>query len=243
MLAIVGVGNAMVDVGIFTLPPRLVPDAVLARIFGALESLGALVVATACLLTPLLLDVVGVRWTLVIVGSLGPTFVAVAWTRLRSIDRTVTRRDLEIGLLDELPMFRPLALPAIERLADRLEIETVEAGRAVITQGDHGDRFYVIEDGTARVVRDGAATRDLGVGDCFGEIALLRDVPRTASVIAITTLRLRSLASVDFLAAVTGPTASRAAAERVASQHLDADVRAGDQPAPPDAGDPLARGN
>ena len=97
MLAVVGVGNAMVDVGIFTLPPRLVPDAVLARLFGALESLGALVVAGACLLTPVLLDLVGVRWTLVVVGALGPVYVAVAWTRLRSIDRTVTRRDLEIG--------------------------------------------------------------------------------------------------------------------------------------------------
>ena len=121
MLAVVGVGNAMVDVGIFTLPPRLVPDAVLARLFGALESLGALVVAGACLLTPVLLDVVGIQWTLVVVGALGPVYVAVAWTRLRSIDRTVTRRDLEIGLLDELPMFRPLAMPAIEQLADRLE--------------------------------------------------------------------------------------------------------------------------
>ena len=75
----------------------------------------------ACLLTPVLLDVVGIRWTLIVVGSLGPVYVAVAWTRLRAIDRTVTRRDLEIGLLDELPMFRPLAMPAIEQLADRLE--------------------------------------------------------------------------------------------------------------------------
>ncbi len=91
MLAVVGVGNSMVDVGIFTLPPRLVPDAVLARLFGALESLGALVVAAACLLTPLVLDAIGVRWTLVVVGLLGPTHVAVSWTRLRSIDRTVTR--------------------------------------------------------------------------------------------------------------------------------------------------------
>ena len=130
MLAVVGVGNALVDVGIFTLPPRLVPDAVLARLFGALESLGALVVAGACLLTPVLLDLAGVRWTFVIVGALGPVYVAAAWTRLRAIDRTVTRRDHEIGLLDALPMFRPLAMPAIEQLADRLDVQTVDAGRA-----------------------------------------------------------------------------------------------------------------
>ena len=242
MLTAVGVGNAMVDVGIFTLPPRLVPDAVLARLFGTLESLAALVVAGACLLTPVLLDVVGIQWTLILVGALGPVYVAAAWTRLRSIDRTVTRRDLEIGLLDELPMFRPLAMPAIEQLADRLELQTVQAGEQVVTQGDRGDRFYVIEEGTARVVQDGAVSRDLVEGDCFGEIALLRDVPRTASVTATTALRLRSLARDDFLGAVAGPTASRAAAERVASERLDADARARDRTARADPKGPLTPG-
>lgn len=242
MLALVGFGNALVDVGIFTLPPRLVPDAVLARLFGALESLGALVVAGAGLLTPVLLDAVGIRWTLIVVGALGPLYVAVAWTRLRSIDSTVTRRDLEIALLDALPMFRPLAMPAIEQLADRLEVQTVNAGEQVVTQGDYGDRFYIIEHGTARVVRNGAVIRDLVDGDCFGEIALLRDVPRTASVVAMATLRLRSLTRDDFLAAVAGPTASRAAAERVVSERLDVDARAGDRAAPPSPNDSLPPG-
>ena len=242
MLTAVGVGNAMVDVGLYTLPPRLVPDAVLARLFGTLESLTALVVGGACLLTPVLLDFVGTEWTLIIAGSLGPVYVAAAWTRLRSLDRTVKRRDLEIGLLDELPMFRPLAMPAVEQIADRLELQTFDAGDEVVTQGDHGDRFYVIEEGTARVVRDGAVSRDLVDGDCFGEIALLRDVPRTASVIATTTLRLRSLARDDFLAAVAGPAASRAAAEQVISQRLDADARARDRAARGDPKDPLTPG-
>lgn len=242
MLAVVGVGNAMVDVGIFTLPPRLAPDAVLARLFGALESLGALVVAGACLLTPVLLELVGIRWALIVAGALGPVYVAVAWTRLRSIDRTVTRRDLEIGLLDRLPMFQPLAMPAIEQLADRLEVQTVDAGERVVTQGDHGDQFYVIEHGTARVVRNGAVVRDLVDGDCFGEIALLRDVPRSASVIAMTTLRLRSLTRDNFLTAVAGPTASRAAAEQVASQRLDDDARAENRAATANPTDPLTPG-
>ena len=232
MLAIVGVGNALVDVGIFTLPPRLVPDEVLARVFGALESLGALVVAGACLVTPVLLGLVGIRWALVIVGAFGPMYVALAWTRLRSIDRTVTRRDLEISLLDELPIFRPLALPVIERLADRLEVLTVDAGETVVAQGDHGERFYVIEHGAARVVCDGVVRRDLVAGDCFGEIALLLDVPRTATVIATTTAQLRSLRRADFLAAVAGHVASRAAADRVVAERLDANSRADDQAAP-----------
>jgi len=221
MLACLGIGNSMVDVGIFTLPPRLVPDAVLARLFGALESLGALVVAAACLVTPLILDVIGVRWTLVLVGLVGPTHVAVAWSRLRAIDRTVVRRNVEIGLLDDLPMFRPLALPAIEQLADRLQLQAFDAGESVVTQGAHGDHFYVIEHGSAEVIHDGAVTGDLTAGDCFGEIALLRDVPRSATVVATTPLRVQVLSREDFLGAITGPTASRAAAEQIASERID----------------------
>jgi len=223
-LAIVGVGNALVDVGIFTLPARLVPDVVLSRVFGAFESLGALVVAAAALLTPLLLHLVGVHWALVIVGLIGPAYAAVSWGRLRSIDRSVIRRDLEFDLLDRLEMFHPLPMPAIEQLADRLGTEVVEAGRPVVVQGDHGDRFYVIERGTARVVQNGAERRLLGDGDCFGEIALLRDIPRTASVVAASTLRLRTLSRDDFLAAVAGPAAARAAAERVADRWLEGDA-------------------
>jgi hypothetical protein len=226
MLAVVGVGNALVDVGIFTLPPRLVPDAVLSRIFGALESLGSLVVAGACLLTPVLLDLVGVRWTLGVVGALGPVYVVVAWMRLRAIDRKVMRRDKEIELLDQLPMFRPLSLPAIEQLADRLEPHAFEVGAHVVTQGDDGDRLYVIEHGTVHIVRNDSVTGELGAGDCFGEIALLRDVPRTSSVVATTALRVHSLTRDDFLAALAGPAASRAAADQLVSHRLDAVARA-----------------
>ena len=144
-------------------------------------------------MTPVLMHLVGVPWALVVVGAFGPAYVARAWTRLRAIDANVSRRDVEIGLLDQLPMFRPLALPAIEGLADRLEVHEVAVGETVVAQGDHGDRFFVIQRGTARVVRDGIVLRDMAHGDGFGEIALLRDVPRRASVIATSPLRLRSL--------------------------------------------------
>jgi hypothetical protein len=199
---------------------------VLARVFGALESLGALVVAAASLLSPMLLDLVRIRWALVVVGALGPFYAVVAWSRLERIDSAVTRRDLDIGLLDELPMFRPLAMPAIEQLADRLERRTFAPGDHVVTQGDEGDRFFVIERGTARVVRNGAVRRELGDGDGFGEIALLRNVPRTASVIATTPLHVRTLARIDFLTAIAGPAAGRAAGEQVVIERLDADALA-----------------
>ena len=112
----------------------------------------------------------------------------------------------------------------------------VDAGQLVVTQGDRGDRFYVIEHGTARVVRDGAVSRELVEGDFFGEIALLRDVPRTASVVA-TAAAAAPLTRDDFLAAVAGPTASRVAAERVVAEIVDGN--AGTDVQPPEATGPV----
>ena len=169
------------------------------------------------------MHLVGVPWVLVVVGAFGPAYVARAWTRLHAIDANVSRRDVEIGLLDQLPMFRPLALPAIEGLADRLEVHEVAVGETVVAQGDHGARFFVIQRGTARVVRDGIVLRDMAHGDGFGEIALLRDVPaprvrhRHVPVAAALTQPGR------LLAAVTGHAASREATETVVAGRLDAD--------------------
>jgi CRP-like cAMP-binding protein len=92
----------------------------------------------------------------------------------------------------------------------------------VFAQGDAGDRFYVIADGEASVEVDGAARSTLGHGEFFGEIALLRDVPRTATVRSVGELRLYALERDDFLAAVTGYAPSRAAADNIVAARLPA---------------------
>jgi len=156
---------------------------------------------------------------------------------LRPSSFNLFTRDQDIELLDQLPMFRPLSLPAIERLADLLEPLAFEAGHQVVTQGDEGDRFYVIEQGTVEVVQNGAITGALAGGDCFGEIALLRNVPRTSSVVATTPLRVQSLARDDFLCAIAGPAASRVAAEQLVSHRLDLVARAERPSVPPETAD------
>jgi CRP-like cAMP-binding protein len=98
----------------------------------------------------------------------------------------------------------------------------VEPGVEVVKEGDHGDRFYVVAEGELEVSTDGRSLSSLGSGDYFGEIALLRDVPRTASVTARTRSVLYALDRDDFLAAVTGYTPSAEAAERVVSARLAA---------------------
>ncbi len=215
LLACVGVGNALVDVGLFTLMARLAPDEVLARVFGLLESMVALGVGLGALVASLLVDRTSVSVALVVVGALCPILVAVAWRRLRHLDRDIGVLDEEIGLLHGVPMLKPLPLPAIEQLARGLEPIHLPAGQAVFRQGDPADRFYVIEKGTADVVGDGRLVTTLGPGDGFGEIALLRRVPRTATVRAATNLQLQALRGDRFLPVVTAfpPSAREAGAE------------------------------
>jgi MFS family permease len=216
LLACVGIGNALVDVGLFTLMARLAPDAVLARVFGLLESLIALAVGLGALVASLLIDLAGVSVALVTVGALCPILVLVAWRRLRHLDRYIGELDKEIALLHGVHMLQPLPLPAIEHLARGLEPVKVPAGRAVFDQGDPADRFYVIEAGAADVVGDGHLVTTLGPGDGFGEIALLRRVPRTATVRAATDLELQTLTCDRFLPVVTGfPPSSREAGAEV----------------------------
>lgn len=215
LLACVGIGNALVDVGLFTLMARLAPDDVLGRVFGLLESLIALAVGLGALVASLLIDLISVPVALITVGALCPILVVAAWRRLRHLDRYMVELDKEIALLHGVPMFQPLPLPAIEQLARGLEPLHVPAAQAVFRQGDPGDRFYVIEMGAADVIGDDRLLTTLGPGDGFGEIALLRRVPRTATVRAATDLELHALTCDRFLPVVTGfpPSAREAGAE------------------------------
>ncbi len=217
LLMAVGVGNALVDAGLFTLVARQAPDAVLGRVFGVMESVGAFAVAGGSVLASWATGSLGLRPALVVVGALAPLAVLVSWLSLRRLDTTMVVRDADVDRLRAVPMLEPLALPALEHLAHGLVAVEIPAGADVVTEGDPGDDFYLVVDGVAEVVGDGRTVSVLGPGDAFGEIALLRSVPRTATVRARTALRLQSLSSDRFLTAVTG---SPSAVRRVSS-HVD----------------------
>ena len=136
-------------------------------------------------------------------------------------DEAVGVRDLDVGLLRKVPMLRALPLPSIEQLARGLEPVTVASGQTVFSQGDVGNRYYVIESGEVEVVGDGAVVTTLGPGDAFGEIALLRRTPRTATVVARTEARLQTLTSERFLPVVLGYTPSAREASAVVEVRLD----------------------
>ncbi|MBO0979225.1 MFS transporter [Microbacterium sp. SD291] len=212
LLAMVGIANALIDAAGFTLIGRLAPDAVMARVFGVLETLVALSIGLGSILASALVELFGVDVALISIGLLCPVLAVTAWWRLRHIDRTVEDLDDEIALLQRVPMFEPLPLPAIEQLARGLERVEVGAGVTVFAQGDIGDLYYLIETGEAEVIGDGRVVATLGPGEGFGEIALLRRTHRTAGVRARTDLRLCALTGERFTSVVLGFTPSVAAA-------------------------------
>jgi MFS family permease len=222
MLAIVGAGNALVDLGYFTLFPRLMPDEVLARVFGALESLVALAVGLGSIITPLLIHLFGIRGALVAIGLMTPAIVAVAWSRLVKVDEGLGARADVIERLREVTMLRPLPVSTIEHLARNVREESVEPGETVIEQGQVGESFYVIVAGEVEVRGNASLLRVLRDGDSFGEIALLRDVPRTTTVRARTPVALYALDRRHFVPTVSGYSESAAEAETVVETRLAA---------------------
>lgn len=238
LLAFIGVGNALIDVAGFTLIGRMAPDDVLARVFGVLESLVAVFIGIGAVVASTMVDLFGVQAALIVIGLLCPVLAVLTWHPLRRLDRSVGALDDEVRLLREVAMFRILPLPSVEQLARGLEPVTVAGGDAVFRQGELGDRYYLIESGRAEVVGDGRVVATLGPGEGFGEIALLRRMPRTATVTAATELRLRALASERFLPVVLGYTPSAQQAEAEVDDLLERyepGERSDEPPATPDS--------
>jgi MFS family permease len=217
---VLGIGNTIVDVAGDTLLQRSVDNDVLARAFGAMDGLMLLTVGLGALVAPALIDVLGVRAASIAVGLLLPVLAMLFWRSLSRIDAEAAVREQEVELLRSVPIFAPLPQPALESLAARSRRRHVKAGETVFRKGDPGDAFYVVRHGTLTLSLDGAAPRQLRSGDFFGEIALLRDVPRTATITAETDSDLLALRRDDFLPVVTGHAGASAAAAAVVGARL-----------------------
>jgi MFS family permease len=226
LLGLVGIGNALIDVGGFTILARLADETVLARMFAAFEAILTLGVAAGGLLAPLVIELLGVRLALVAVGLVAPLAVAASWPALRRLDARIRVRDADIAILRGVPMLGVLPAATIEQLGAGLEHAEFVPRQTVFEQGDRGERFYIVESGQAEVVLDGRVVRTLEPGNCFGEIALLRDQPRSATVRACADAQMRVsvLHRSTYLTAVTGYPTSSAAGEEVVTARLKADA-------------------
>jgi len=210
---VIGIGNALVDVTAFTLLARMVPDAVLARVFGVLESIGAFGVALGSLAVPALIALVGPEGALLAVGLVAPVVCLLLWRRLTVIDRSVAVRTDDITLIRQVPMLRPLPVPVIEHLAHGLRRTELRPAQVLFEAGDGGDSFYVVAEGSVEVLDHGRLVRTMTVGEGFGEIALLGHTTRTMTVRAVGHVELFAISSALFLPAITSIGEARSAAE------------------------------
>jgi MFS family permease len=220
LLGIVGASNSIEDVSGFTLLQRAIRDDALSGVLGLIwgAAMGAL--ALGSIATPVLVSELGASTAFVLVGFLLPVLTIAGFRRMRALDALAAPSRQQL-LVDGVPMFEPLSLAAKERLAAKLLPLDVPAGETIVRAGDVGDRFYIVDSGTVRV---GLANgeKQSGAGEYFGEIALMRDVPRTATVTATTATRLYALERADFLAAVTGHALAEAATHQVVDTRLAA---------------------
>jgi len=217
---VVGVGNVLVDVAGLTLLQRMAPDEVRARVFGVLESVFLATIGIGAILAPLLTSAFGPRGALIAAGGALCVVVLLFWRRLGTVDAPALVPEEELSLLRGVPIFAPLPQVTLEQVASHLSQVRLAAGDVVFRRGDHGDRFYVVEAGEVIVSPESRPPVTLGRGGYFGEIALLRDVPRTATVTARTEVELHALERDIFIAAVTGHAPSAEAADAVIATHL-----------------------
>jgi len=222
-LAVAGIGNGVEDVGSYTLVTRLAGPRAAGRVLGAMEFVILAGLATGSIAAPPLLRALGARSTLALLGG-GLAGLALAHAvRFARLDQAMPAPGPQAGLLRSLPMFAPLPLAVTELLAAALQPRQFPAGAVVLREGEPGDHFHLIADGSAAVTVRGAPRPPLHQGDCFGEIALLRDVPRTATITAQQPLHTLTLDRAEFLTAILANPASQAAADALAAQRLATD--------------------
>jgi hypothetical protein len=218
-LVVIGIADPWVNLGLETIPQRLAPEHAISRVYAAVESLIIAAIAVGSLITPLLIHLFGVRASLVGVGVLVTAFAVSTVPRLRRLDQRLTEPE-GLPVLRSIAMFQPVHPSVLEEMAHRLKSFSLPAGATVVREGDIADRFYVIAEGEVEVSHGDLVVRRETAGDFFGEIGLLRNVPRTATVTAVTDVRVWALEQADFLGAVTGTGAARVAAEDVVARRL-----------------------
>jgi MFS family permease len=222
MFGLIGVANVFDDAGVYSALQQVIPSRLIGRALGMRRAVLLLSMGLGSIVAPLLIDAWGARSALITTGLLLVAVVALSVPSLTAIDHRISEPGPDLALLRQVSFFGPLPFALVEHLASELQSATYEPGEVIIQDGQPGERFYMIADGRARVCKDGKELRRMVTGESFGEIALLRQVPRTATVIAMSSLQARTLTRAEFLAAVTGNAASAEGADEVVSARLEA---------------------
>ena len=229
LLALAGAGHSLLAVATRTLLQRSVPAQLIGRVFGVLEGSIMAGFALGALLVPALVHLGGSRLAALGVAAVLPLAAVAGGRAMVSLDAGTPVPVVEIALLRSLPLFAELPAPAIEGLAAALTPVHLRAGAVLIRQGDPGDAYYAIASGELDALQDGKLLRRCGRGEGVGEIALLRAIPRTATVIAHTAATVYQLNREPFLTAVLGHAPTLRQADSIADARLATGARPGNR--------------
>jgi MFS family permease len=222
----IGIGFVFVEVAGKTLTQRLGDDETMGRLLTLLQAGKLAAMAMGSVVAIVLDELLGTRGALIALGAAMPIFILLCWTRLRAYEVGAPVAAVPYSLLRHNSIFEPLPMATVERLSHDLTPVDFEGGVDVIVQGEAGDRFYLIESGQVEVFEHGQFRRHEGPGESFGEIALLHDVPRTATVRTTEPTRLLQLEREQFLVAVTGHRRSTQVAQTVVTDRWDGGLAA-----------------
>jgi hypothetical protein len=218
-MVVTGIANAVYDVAIITIFQRGASNQERAAVFSVFEGVAGLGLVTGSLLAPVLLAAFGPSGALAVAGSILPIVALIVYARIGRADRvSVVDEDL-VRLVRQVEVFAELPLTAVERLAAGMTRVTASPGDVIVREGEPGDTFVMLADGDVEVTIGGRPMDRLGPGSGFGEIALLRQSPRTATVTALTNVTGYAVDAGTFACAVSGP-ATAAISERIAAMHL-----------------------
>ena len=217
--AVIGLVDPMINVGFGVIPARLVSDRVLSRVYASTMSLYIAASALGAFITPVLVARFNLSTAVIVFGAVGIMLALLCALQIPHLDqRLAAPRGLE--LLRQVPLFHPLSPAMLEQMTGRLVPRSAQPGEAIVSEGEVSDLFYVIESGTVEVTQAGQVLRTEGPGDVFGEIGLLQDVPRTATVTAVDTVELLALSREDFLGLMAGEDTCRSGVADLATRRL-----------------------
>jgi MFS family permease len=220
LLALVGFSGALFDVTGRTLLQRSSPTRVVAGVFAILETLMDVGLVLGALLVRVAYSAGGLRLALVAPAGIALVLLVALGRRLQQLDNTAVVPVVEIRLLRAIPIFAALPAPELEGVAYELDLVTVPAGTTVFRQGELGDRYYAVSSGSLSIVRHGELVQTVGRGQGFGEIALIRDVPRQATVTAESDALLYSLRKDVFVETVTGHARASNLTRKIIEGHM-----------------------